>query len=193
MLTALEGLDLRRVYVGVPEEKSGRPSEEGEAAQMNNATLARIHEHGSPAAHIPARPFLEPGIMHAHDQIVADMREGADKALDELNPRAVEAALNKAGMHAATQVKKEFTDNDWEPLSDVTIRGVNKRKDGKFSLNDEDYAIKGRKKTKKMQEAFAMASIFGDSLDEIRGDYKPLIDTGSLRQSISYVVKGRGE
>jgi phage gpG-like protein len=117
VLKALEGIALDNVLVGVPEDKSGREAKEGEpAGPINNAQLAMIHEYGSPAAHIPARPFLEPGIIHSHAEIVADLREGAKEVLDTLNPKAAGKSLNKAGMHASTQVKKEFTDNNWEPL-----------------------------------------------------------------------------
>jgi hypothetical protein len=195
VLSALDSFSLESVYVGVPEETADKRAadESGKSAKINNAQLARIHEYGAPAASIPPRPFLEPGIMDAHDEIVADLQEGAEAALDTLNPKELNKALNKAGMHAVRKVKEKFTDNDWPPLSDLTIGGLNKRKDGEFSLNDEDFLWKGRKKTKKMQEEYVMLAAFGESLDAIRDQYKPLIDTGSLRRSITYVVRKKGE
>jgi hypothetical protein len=189
VLKAIDSLALDSVLVGVPESKDAREPEEGEKTHINNAQLAQIHEYGAPAANIPPRPFLEPGIMHAHAQVAEDLREGAAKTLDTENPREARKALNKAGMHAAAQVQREFTDNDWPPLSDNTIGGFQKKKkDGAFTLD----AFKGRKKTKKMLEAYVMASIFDGNLDAIRGDYKPLIDTGALRRSISYEIRKKG-
>ena len=156
VLSALDGLDLNRVLVGVPEEKSARDDDNSGVA-INNAQLAWIHEYGAPNAGIPPRPFLEPGIMHAHDQIVADSREGARKCLDDLNPNAVKKALEKAGMHTAAQIQQEFTDNDWEPLKHPRPK-------------------KGRSHRRGAETA-----------------EKPLIDTGVLRRSITYVVREKGE
>jgi phage gpG-like protein len=124
---------------------------------MNNATLARIHNYGSPAANIPPRPFLEPGIEHARDKIVAALIDGARETLDRMNPAVVETALKKAGALAAAQVQQEFTDNNWEPLKHPRSK-------------------KGRSHRK------------GAAIVE-----KPLIDTGALRASITYVVRKKGE
>jgi hypothetical protein len=150
VLKAIDSLDVNRVLVGVPEEKSAR------SGVINNATLARIHEYGSPAAHIPPRPFLEPGIMRAVGKIANDLREGAREALDEMKPGAADKALNKAGMHTVQSVQEVFTDNDWEPLKHPRPK-------------------KGRSHRK------------GADVKE-----NPLIDTGALRRSISYVVREKG-
>ncbi|MDR1495643.1 MAG: hypothetical protein LBS67_01815 [Clostridiales Family XIII bacterium] len=123
---------------------------------MNNATLARIHNYGAPAAYIPPRPFMEPGIEHARDKIVAALLEGARETLDRMNPAATETALKKAGVLAASQIQKEFTDNDWEPLKHPRSK-------------------KGRSHRR------------GETAVE-----KPLIDTGALRRSITYVVRKKG-
>ena len=182
VLSALDGLDLNRVLVGVPEEKSARDDDNSGVA-INNAQLAWIHEYGAPNAGIPPRPFLEPGIMHAHDQIVADLREGARKCLDDLNPNAVKKALEKAGMHTAAQIQQEFTDNEWEPLAESTLEARMKKIDSA--------AITRKLKRKAKKEGWS-----DDKWDEEFDKavkQNPLIDTGALRRSITYVVRKKGE
>jgi hypothetical protein len=155
VLDALDRLAFNSVLVGVP-EKTADARAAGDTGKINNAQLARIHEYGSPANNIPARSFLEQGILHAQTQVIADFREGAVKTLDSMNPKEADKALERAGMHAATQVQKEFTDNSWEPLKHPRPQ-------------------KGRSHRK------------GTDIVE-----RPLIDTGSLRQSITYVVRKTG-
>jgi hypothetical protein len=182
VLTALEGLTLDRVYVGVPEKTAGKRTDKESGERINNAQLARIHEYGAPAAHIPPRPFLVPGIMHAHDQIAGDLREGARKCLDDLNPNAAEQALKKAGSHAAAQVQQEFTDNSWEPLAESTL-------EARWKKLDMDAAA--RRLTRKAKKENWSDDKWDEEFDKaVRQN--PLIDTGSLRASISYVVRKKG-
>ena len=54
---ALHDLSRTTVHVGIPEEKSKRKSPD----KMTNAALGYIHEYGSPANNIPARPWLKTG------------------------------------------------------------------------------------------------------------------------------------
>ena len=157
VLAALEGLDMNRVLVGVPEEKGARTGRT-EGRSINNAALAYIHEKGSDAAGIPPRPFLVPGIERAKDQIAADLREGASVTLAEMKPGAVEKALNKAGQHAVKSVQEVFTDNEWKQLK--------------------------RSRPKKRRTHIKKAKNTTGLIVE-----NPLIDTGALRRSISYVVR----
>lgn len=139
---AVDALHRQEVLAGIPEDKSARDDE----AAMNNATLAYIHNFGSPAANIPARPFREPGIRNAREGIVAGLKEAATEALDG-NAAGVARGLNKAGLHAQNGMRGMFRENDWAPLQPETL---------------------ARKGT---------------------GKSKPLVLTGQLRNSISYVVR----
>ena len=138
---AVRALTRSAVLVGVPEDKG--PRKDGE---MNNATLAHIHNFGSPLANIPARPFLAPGIKSAQEGIVAGLKEAGKAALDG-NAGGVHRGLNKAGLQGQNGVRAQFADNDWPALKPETIARKGKGKD------------------------------------------KPLIDTGQLRKSITYVVR----
>jgi hypothetical protein len=130
------------VLVGIPE---GSEREDG---GISNAALAYIHEFGSPAANIPARPFMREGIEEARERITAQLEKGS-KALLDGDPHKADQALNAAGLIAVNSIKGKITDGDFAPLAEATIRR--------------------------------------------KGSDRPLIDTGAMRNSITYlVVNGEG-
>lgn len=167
------------VLVGVPREKAGR--KEG---AISNASLAYIHEFGSPAHNIPARPFLFPGIRKVRTQIVAMFRKGAVDALK--GSGNVSATLNSVGMLARNSVVSEITDPapPFVPLKYATIRarlrrtGAGRRKLKKFDTLKSAAGWSGA-------QAGAAMQIWGTE----EGNIHPLIDTGQLRASITYVVR----
>lgn len=142
LMKTLEKLaSIGSIFVGVPEDKASRKSSE-----MNNATLAAIHELGSPAAKIPPRPFLKIGIAKAQQECVKILGAGAAKALTNFDAGDLVKAQDKAGLAAQNSVRGVFTSGELKALAESTLKK------------------KGKKTT-------------------------PLIDTGSLRTSISYVVR----
>lgn len=111
---AIKAMSTRRVYVGVP----GETSERGE--DINNVALAFIHDRGSPAANIPARPFLQPGINAKRDEISA--RLAAALKPNKLSVAALNVALEQAGLIAQTSVKKVIVSQDgFTPLKAATL------------------------------------------------------------------------
>jgi hypothetical protein len=114
--------------------------------QINNASLAYIHEHGSPAANIPPRPFLGPGVERSVGQIRAALVAGAQKFLGG-DRGAINQSLNQAGLIAQGAVQQYMVSGNFAPLQAATIRR--------------------------------------------KGSSKPLIDTGQLRQAVTYQVKPR--
>lgn len=132
-----------RVLVGIPQGNSGRDD------AVSNSALGYIHEFGSPAQNIPARPFLIPGVKAVQDDCIAMLEEAAKEVLDD---GKMTAALTKAGIIASNSVKATITKGEgFAPLAESTL-AARKRK--------------GYKGT------------------------KPLIRTGQLRNSITYIVKG---
>jgi hypothetical protein len=107
-----------------------------------------LHEHGSFAYQVPARPIIEPAIEDAKASIGKLLIQAAKSAM---NGQPFASDLQNAGIYASNEVKGWFTNakNGWPPNSESTIK---------------------RKKSS-----------------------KPLIDTGALRQSITYIVRGKGE
>ena len=136
---AVARLDSHAVYIGFPGETQSRSK-----GPLNNPTLAYIHEHGAPAANIPARPFLEPGVENARDDILRAFEAGVRRALGGDNA-ALTNMLDLAGVIGVRAVQDKITTGPFAPLAPRTI---------------------ARKKSS-----------------------RPLIDTGQLRQSVSYVVR----
>jgi hypothetical protein len=115
VMKGLRSLASDHVLVGFPGETSNR----GEP--INNPTLAYIHEHGSPAANIPARPFLTSGVREAEDKIVAVFEAGAKRALDG-DAGAGARALNQAGHAAVGAVQNKIATGSFAPLKPATIK-----------------------------------------------------------------------
>ena len=119
---------------------------------------------------------MEPGLERARDKARAVMDEGATVLAKggSLRPYA-----EKVGLICQASIRGVFVDNDWKPLSPRTIlararRTVQRRK---------GYADKSERQQRTM---------LAKELDRRAGD-RPLIDTGALRQSITYVVVEEGE
>lgn len=148
LMKALHALTGRDILVGIPSTATAR-KEPGEKA--DNAMLGYIHEFGAPAANIPARPFLVPGVEAAAMQVTQRLRNAAAAALVGDAVR-VNQQMVGAGMAAASSVKNRINDGITPALSEHTLAA---RK------------AKGYKGT------------------------KPLVRTGQLRNSITYVIRNK--
>lgn len=153
VLNIIQEFESTIVLVGIPSEEAGR----GEGA-VTNTELGRIHEYGAPAAGIPPRPFLEPGVSDARDEAAALFAEGASAALDG-DRSAMRRSLSRAGEVAVKTVQARFNNNNWAPLTEAALRSRARRH-------------KYLKKKGKLQ-----------------ANAQPLIDTGKLRRSITYVLR----
>lgn len=165
-INLLAGTD---VMVGVPSTKAGR--REG---PINNAALAYIHDKGAPAAHIPARPFMEPGIKSVQAKIAAELEKAGPLALQG-KVSGVQTTLNRVGIIASQAIKAKISEGIPPPLAPSTIKGRIRR-------------IKGKKRRQKI--AVALASGVAPSVQGGQpGLFVPLIVTGALRNSITYVLR----
>ncbi|WP_089177144.1 hypothetical protein [Bosea sp. AS-1] len=120
-LKAIRELAMQEVKVGLPQTTAKRDEDE-----LNNPTIAYIHEYGAPGANIPARPFLIPGVRNALPQIEKVMKAGAIDALD--GKSTANATLNKVGLVAQGSVQQKIVDGPFVPNKPETIRrkGSNK-------------------------------------------------------------------
>lgn len=160
---SLRDLTMLSALVGIPGSAGTH-----EGSDLTNAEIGYIHEKGSPARNIPARPFLEPGVRAAQEQIEKQLRAAGAAAL-EGNSAGVKSCLEKAGLIAQNSVRAQFVDNDWAPLAESTL---NRR-----PVTARDGDGKPTKHGKSRQE---------------RGAINPLLDKGELRKAVTYVVrKGR--
>jgi phage gpG-like protein len=190
LIARVDALTQADVLVGVPSNKlQRRPLPGKKPDPITNAALAYIHEHGSPARNIPARPFLFPGIRAIRAQAIAMLFEGA---VEVLKGAAVKPVLNRVGMLARNSVVNAITDPDppFAPLKPATIRARLRRTQA------------GRRRLREIMEG---GKRMGMSSPDILTSYarsnwasggegmnvQPLIDTGQLRASITYVVRDR--
>ena len=116
--------------------------------QIETADLARILHFGS--ATIPARPFLEEGILSKKKEITELMAKQVKKAIESGNA-------------------------NWSLVGDVAVGGV-------VELVGSDYF--------KERVPNAPATIKRKTVNGKVGD-TPLIDTGRMMQSLSYIVEGK--
>lgn len=147
IMKAFAGLVRQRVLVGIPEAEAAR----NEATPITNAAIGYIAEYGSPAANIPARPFLVPGVEDAKGPVTGRLKDAAADAL-EGNRTGVDENLNAAGLAAQNAVRAKINTGPFAPLKPQTLAARRRR---------------GR-----------------------TGD-KPLIDTGQLRNAVTYVIRNK--
>lgn len=156
---ALKRMQSAVVKVGIAQGSRGDSRKDGGPP---NSLLGWVHERGSPAANIPARPFLRPGIEDAKDEIKdglkAAMRAALANDVDGMN-----AELEKTGMIAVSSVKSKMREGPFEPLKPDTIRSRNRSRGTKGKRENE---TQGR-------------------------NIKPLINTGALRDAIDFYVEGK--
>lgn len=167
VIKALRDLVPKQVLVGIPESKTERQDDEGEDGPMTNAMLGYIQEHGSPAQNIPARPFLVPGIKDAQEAIEARLSNAANAAMSGKRSK-VEEQLNAAGIVAQNSVRRKINSGEFAPLALSTLQARARR---------------GRKGAKAELESRAQGN------EPNNDNAKPLIDTGQMRNSITYVIR----
>lgn len=125
-LKAIRELAMQEVKVGFPE---GTASREGD--DLNNPTIAYIHEYGAPAANIPARPFLIPGVRNSLPQVEKIMKAGAVDALD--GKSSANGTMRQVGLVAQGSVQQKISDGPFVPNKPETIR---RKGEGKKPLFD---------------------------------------------------------
>lgn len=124
VLKSVNGLLKNDVLVGIAGGTTARTPEDGEPAGITNAALGYIHDNGSPARNIPARPFMRPGIENAKDGIAAALKAGALAAMDGKSPLS---SQTKAGLLAENGIKAKITDGPFEPLGARTLAARRRR------------------------------------------------------------------
>jgi len=143
---AIELLQRKQVLAGVPEAKARRQGD-----PINNATLAAIHDRGSPSQNIPARPFMEPGIKDVSGKIEQKLLSAGQAVLDGDALKA-EQRLEEVGLIAQNGLRARVNSNIQPPLKPATLAARRRR---------------GRTGT------------------------RTLVDTASMRNSLTYVVRDK--
>lgn len=176
MLRAVRDLTDAEVLVGIPESTTERDNEDGQ--DITNAALGYIHEFGAPAANIPPRPFLVPGVEKSLDRSTKQLELAAKAALKG-EASTVQMRLEIAGQIAASSAKREIQSGDFVPLKPSTIRNRRRSRQTKSMRDAEKEYIRLVSEGMSEEDAQSAAGI------------RPLVNTGALRNSITSVVRKR--
>lgn len=183
LMKDLMALSDNRVLVGVPTETSPRIFLAGKKPMINNATLAFIHDKGSPKANIPARPFMKPGIAKAQNRINTEFKAAAQARMAQ-NDAEVDIRLHRAGLIAQNSIRNVIRiGENFAPLKRGTLLG---RTRGRAYLwyhltkAEMEGASKAQKKAMR-----------GAKREAIMGSLHPLVDTGQLLKSVVYVIENK--
>lgn len=121
VLASMRGLAEGAVLVGIPAEDAFRKPEPGEPKDVNNAMLGYVHELGSPAKNIPARPFLIPGVRNAQEKIADLFERDIKRQLGPGGGRDMDQTLHAVGLVAQSAVRAKITDGPFVPLKPQTL------------------------------------------------------------------------
>ncbi|ODB39599.1 hypothetical protein A9L43_15985 [Pseudomonas mosselii] len=175
VLHAIQKLAGQEVLVGIPATEAER-SDDGQGSSLNNAQIGYILNNGSPAQNIPERRFLEPGVEDQRASITGHLQAAAKSALDGQSDK-VDRSLNAAGLIASTGVRNKLNSGEFAPLAPSTIRNRHKSR-GTASM---------RASEKRYLELIASGS--SPEQAQAEAGIQPLVNTGQLRNSITYVIR----
>lgn len=117
IVRSVKALVSRSVYVGYPDSGAARK----DAGDPSNAVIAFIQEHGSPAANIPARAFMVPGIKSIQSRALKLLEQAATAALSGEQEKST-IILNQLGLIGVAAVQRAITVGEgWPPLSERTL------------------------------------------------------------------------
>lgn len=165
----------KEVLVGFPEDTSARTGDED--AEITNAALGYIHDNGDADAHIPPRPFMVPGMKDAEARATAQLTKMAKDVLARKGTAAIDQGFERLGLMVATTIKRKINEGIPPPLADSTLR---------------ERANRGGKSKGRQGANWELAwrAAGAPPSTELA---KPLIDTGQLRNAVSYVVRERAK
>jgi hypothetical protein len=178
LIKTIEAMNKKHCYVGIPKENNERENPDGSKADIGNASLAYVHEHGSAAQHIPARPFMRPGVKKVRDRITDIMKDGAVDAMERNDPEIIDKAFHKVGTITAASMQETINAGIPPPLSPLTVAKRARRSAG------SSYR---RLATPEEQRAFNARWASGQAT-MAESPTTPLHDTGALLRAINYVV-----
>jgi len=173
LIRSISALAKKDVLVGIPDSAPER-----EDTPMTNAQIGYVMETGSPAHNVPARPFLVPGVQDVQAECAERLKDGATAALDG-NETGATRALTAAGMIAEQSVKKKIGSNIPPALSPETIRNRRRSRQTQSMRKSEKDYLK------------AIADGVDPAQAQTAAGIIPLVNTGSLRNSVTHVVRDK--
>jgi hypothetical protein len=175
ILKALDYLRNTQVMVGIPDDNAGRTD-----GPASNAVIGYVLENGDPDRNLPPRPFLQPGVDRLSDDIKTSLSKAGEAALagDKAGVRTI---LSKIGLRAVNSVRAVIDEQQFAPLAPSTLAARFEKLSGKVQnelLN---------KQITKEERAAGIGIV-----QRIQGAITILVDTGSMRNAITYVLRYKG-
>ncbi|HEY0724175.1 MAG TPA: hypothetical protein VGD41_09360, partial [Pyrinomonadaceae bacterium] len=164
----------KKLMIGIPEGNNAR-----DGTTITNAHLGYIHENGSPAQGIPARPFLKPGVENARAKVVDYLQQGANRAIKTRDVHPIDIAMHAAGQVAVASVQAVIKAKIPPPLQPATVAARRRRSQGS----------RYRRKATAQQQAEFNTKYASGQATMAESPTTPLWDTGSLLRSITYVIR----
>lgn len=172
----IKALTENRVLVGIPESTTDREAQPGEPkTPITNAGIGLVMEKGSPAANIPPRPWLVPGIESIEKKIAERFQKAAEAALDG-DMQAVKKGLESIGLMAQSAVREKIRSGPFQPLAESTLRARARRRAGTNRGFWAGVELERRAQGELPSTEYA----------------QPLIDTGAFVRAVNYVIRKRG-
>ena len=115
LMAALNG---SHVLVGFPQ---GDPKQARAEGTMTNASLAALHNYGSPEQHIPPRPFMTEAMESTENKhkVRILMLGGLRRMI--VGRETMRGMLGKAGEFMVGAIKDSIRNGDWAPNKPRTI------------------------------------------------------------------------
>lgn len=175
VVTAISQLLATKVLIGYPGETAERKPLPGEPVELNNPTLAYIHETGAPEKNIPARPHLVVGVVGVINTLTAWMMK-AGKAAFAGDVKGMMKAFNGAGFVGMSAVKNKISSGPFLPLAESTILARERR--------GREVAVSER-----LQSLRARGVKVSSGEHEMFTGTRPLIDTAAMQGAVNYVLR----
>lgn len=172
LVEQLKELASLEVLVGFPEDTAHRDTDEG----PTNPQIAYIQDQGAPEQHIPARPFMKPGIESVQAKLAYKLRRTITAVLENKSD-ALQIGLTQVGITAVLGIQNKINEGIPPPLAEATLRGRlrSKRRDGAGARKGAAIELDRRWDGQVPSVEFA----------------KPLVDTAQLRNAVSYAIRRR--
>ncbi|MDR3488808.1 MAG: hypothetical protein P4M05_28385 [Bradyrhizobium sp.] len=170
----------RELLIGIPGDSTPRP-EDKDGKQVSNAVIGYVQETGDEERGTPARPFLLPGVSAAKDPIAKGFKMAGRLVLDG-DASGLDKGLTAAGLAAVAQVKRTILEGNFAPLAESTLKARARRRLASGKLSQAETSKAARRELA-AREAGALPST----------DARPLYDTHSMFNSITFVIKDKGQ
>ena len=185
VLEAIRRMTEKDVLVGITSSTNTRD----DTTAIGNAGILYIAEFGHDThPHIPMRPVLGPALDGIRDRLAKVLKDGMSRAMQG-DTGAVDEALETAGNMGRAAAVDRITSGDFTPIADSTAR-ARMRRHNAGALAWEKYM----KATLPAGEAAKLAENAQAAKKSMKAYLlPPLIDTGALRQALTYVIRPKGK